>query len=254
MPCIPFGDGRQMPIAPLQLSNANAASHHKMCFSSRGPPAQDDELFDESSKRSMCIGTYLCSLRSTLLKYLKVGMVIVSERKLWAILAGDLPPMTIGWEEQVKPGQAKVPKRRTDENVLGFVEECSSTNTTNGVARVGFGFDKEAEVEFLFYSTHQKKKCRGQRLNPRPKSKKQKTSNKLVAARKRDWDQSKMFLNLTQHQQWCYVPIDRVLLLPLWPRFSCFCTFFPMYSTYSPFSPISIFVWDHWSQYAYDSQ
>ena len=84
--------------------------------------------------------------------------------------------MTIGWEEQVKPGQAKVPKQRTDENVLGFVEECSSTNTTNGVARVGFGFDEEAEVEFLFYSTHQKKKCRGQRLNPRPKSKKQKTN------------------------------------------------------------------------------
>ena len=44
--------------------------------------------------------------------------------------------MTIGWEEQVKSGQAKVPKRRTDENVLGDVEECSSTGTTNGVARV----------------------------------------------------------------------------------------------------------------------
>ena len=76
--------------------------------------------------------------------------------------------MTIGWEEQVKPGQAKVPKRRTDENVLGFVEECSSTNTTNGVARVGFGFDEEAEVEFLFYSTHQKKEVQRPKVEPTP--------------------------------------------------------------------------------------
>ena len=97
-------------------------AHHKMCLSSRDLPLVNPHnggLFDDSGKRSMCIGTYLCSLRSTLLKYLKVAMVIISERKLCErSLRETAADDDDRWGSHAKSGQTEVLKRRTDENVL----------------------------------------------------------------------------------------------------------------------------------------